>query len=273
LWRLKAIPHGLTREKGQMLSTVLSAKQHAVDLKSLASSATGDAASSLASDAVAWALVDALWGSPELTADDARAGGLSTRETQYEESVYRRKQLSAWLRDMVGVDIARARVRLHDDLNPDDVDALIDVLDALSLGRVDVACAIARRLKDYQLAMLIAQTPGDPGVKRALHDQLALWRRSPPQQASAMTSSSLASGRHRGGNDDRSRPADVHINRNRLRLYALLAGRMAWPELSPALPPPTTDDGRIAFTVCHGLDWKRALALHFWCVVNTLCGL
>ena len=53
--------------------------------------------------------------------------------------------------------MVRARVRLHDDLNPDDVDSLLDILDALSLGRVDIACAIARRLKDYHLAMLIAQ--------------------------------------------------------------------------------------------------------------------
>ena len=48
------------------------------------------------------------------------------------------------------------------------------------------------------------------------------------------------------------RGATPFINRNRLNVYALLAGCLAWPE-APAGP-----------AVCHGLDWKRALLVHLW---------
>ena len=45
---------------------------------------------------------------------------------------------------------------------------------------------------------------------------------------------------------------DAHIDADRLKLYALLAGTLTW-ESSTCL-----------INACSDLDWKRALALHYW---------
>lgn len=45
---------------------------------------------------------------------------------------------------------------------------------------------------------------------------------------------------------------DRHIEDERLRVYALLAGLMIWPSSEKTI------------NCCADLDWKRALALHLW---------
>mmetsp|Transcript_19490 Transcript_19490/g.50706 ORF Transcript_19490/g.50706 Transcript_19490/m.50706 type:complete len:1705 (+) Transcript_19490:177-5291(+) len=264
-WQLKAPPANVPRDQGLLLSSVAAAKGHVERLDELIELYGTEAeALGLQHDVAAWALFDALWGSPELSASDLTERGVSTRSTAYEEVVYRRRQVTAWLRDTVDVKMARERVRLVDELNPDRENGLLDVLDALSRGKIDKACEVARKMKDYKLAMVLAQTPGDADVRALMRGQLALWRLPPSHQPGREANSMRAVTQSQARDDDRARSADIHINRNRLRLYALVAGQMAWPESNVALALPSAADRRMAFKVCHELDWKRAFALHFW---------
>ena len=48
--------------------------------------------------------------------------------------------------------------------------------------------------------------------------------------------------------------ADQLMHPDRLRLYALIAGKMVWP----------SSQGDV--NVCENLDWKRCLAVHLWSV-------
>jgi len=55
---------------------------------------------------------------------------------------------------------------------------------------------------------------------------------------------------------------DRFIAEDRLKIYALLAGHMLWP----------TSAGNLV-NVCEDLDWKRALAVHFWYSIPAPAGL
>lgn len=57
--------------------------------------------------------------------------------------------------------------------------------------------------------------------------------------------------------------ADVFINRERIKIYALLAGVMVW-EISRDPASQVQSLMRQEVNVCEGLDWKRVLAVHLW---------
>lgn len=61
--------------------------------------------------------------------------------------------------------------------------------------------------------------------------------------------------------------ADLYINAERIKIYALLAGAMVW-DLSrdtPNIPlAELQSTSRRVVNVCEGLDWKRVLAVHLW---------
>jgi len=75
------------------------------------------------------------------------------------------------------------------------------------------------------MSCLLAQLGGGPAAKQLVQRQLAGWQ------------------------DVR---ADLHINRDRIKLLMLVAG----------IPLFTGSEGTV--NACEVLDWKRAFALHLW---------
>ena len=62
--------------------------------------------------------------------------------------------------------------------------------------------------------------------------------------------------------------ADTFINKERTKIYALLAGAMVWP-MSRDVASLSCDDPQaiardVNVNVCEGLDWKRVFAVHMW---------
>ena len=49
----------------------------------------------------------------------------------------------------------------------------------------------------------------------------------------------------------------MFIKKERIKIYALLAGTMVWPMSGDTA-------GLSHVNVCEGLDWKRVLAIHLW---------
>uniref|UniRef100_V5H4S5 Putative nucleoporin 98 n=1 Tax=Ixodes ricinus TaxID=34613 RepID=V5H4S5_IXORI len=99
------------------------------------------------------------------------------------------------------------------------------VMSHLSGHDVSKACGMARRMRDYRLGLLLGQGGYSLLTRGMLQKQLDHWRKF----------------KH-----------DRHIEDERLRVYALLAGLMIWPSSEKTI------------NCCADLDWKRALALHLW---------
>ncbi|KAM7291457.1 nuclear pore complex protein Nup98-Nup96 [Ixodes scapularis] len=99
------------------------------------------------------------------------------------------------------------------------------VMSHLSGHDVSKACSMAWRMRDYRLGMLVAQGGYSLLTRGMLQKQLDHWRKF----------------KH-----------DRHIEDERLRVYALLAGLMIWPSSEKTI------------NCCADLDWKRALAMHLW---------
>ncbi|NWX20069.1 NUP98 protein, partial [Aegotheles bennettii] len=82
------------------------------------------------------------------------------------------------------------------------------------------------RACDHRLALLLSQLAGSQPIRDLLTMQLVDWHRL---------------------------QADCFIQEERLRIFALLAGKPVW-QLSE----------RISINVCSLLDWKRCMAVHLW---------
>eukprot|EP00040_Diaphanoeca_grandis_P035397 m.222497 g.222497 ORF g.222497 m.222497 type:complete len:1342 (-) comp33374_c0_seq1:51-4076(-) len=245
------------------LHAVLGAKEQVRALSSHIANVTRDAsATRLVNDNVTvWKLFDALWGAPdaaapplsiptigslkvpaarplhELADENVRdametleytleSTGESVRREPYQKAVSRRKYVSEWLglQETTG---AIGDVTVVDEKNADDEVSLEQIFDALTHNDIKTACDIARKIKDFRLALLIAQSTGGVKIRQSMQEQLQIWR---------------------------DQGAHKFINKNRLKIFALLGGCMSWPQKG--------DDLR--FAVCRGLDWKRSFALHLW---------
>ncbi|XP_078258062.1 LOW QUALITY PROTEIN: nuclear pore complex protein Nup98-Nup96 [Rhinoraja longicauda] len=160
-----------------------------------------------------WALCQALWG--ELKELE---GGL-TEPGPYMTQLQRRRAFSRWLsataEDKVEEEVGLAQHRGH-------VEAVFSYLTAQSISK---ACRLAQRSGDHRLALLLAQAGGGFPVREMLSRQLADW-------------SQLV--------------ADSFMQEERLKIFALLAGKAVWK----------SSDGYI--NICAQLDWKRCLAVHLW---------
>lgn len=198
-----------------------------------------------------WSLVDALWGVPGLggeAEEDAVAAALRDRESlsKHDRKMDQRHSVAHWLvvqaeRNAAAYPLDQA-VTGPDASNPDTEDALASMFNKLVVGDVRGASEVAMRNNDFRLALLIAQSAG-PGRSRAdVRQQLEDW-----QQGDAPV------------------PSDF-ISRNRLKIYALLAGCLAWPLDQPlARRQPAPGSGRQPAThVLAGLDWRRCLSVHLW---------
>ncbi|XP_014858981.1 PREDICTED: nuclear pore complex protein Nup98-Nup96 [Poecilia mexicana] len=137
----------------------------------------------------------------------------------YQQQLQRRRAFSDWLAcgaaRRVEEEVALAGKGRH-------TEALFSYLTG---RRVSEACQLAQREGDHRLALLLSQASGSRVCRQLLDLQLADWSRT---------------------------QTDLHLSEERLRIFALLAGKPVW------------QSSGLAVNVCSELDWKRCLAVHLW---------
>uniref|UniRef100_A0A8C3U018 Nuclear pore complex protein Nup98-Nup96 n=1 Tax=Catharus ustulatus TaxID=91951 RepID=A0A8C3U018_CATUS len=163
---------------------------------------------------LAWTLCEAIWGKlKELEAS-------LEEPSEYALALERRRAFSRWLSETAAAriedEVALARHGSH-------VEAVFSCLTGKRIGE---ACRLAQQAGDHRLALLLSQLAGSQPVRDLLTLQLVDWHRL---------------------------HSDRFMQEERLRLFALLAGKPVW-QLSE----------RISVNVCSLLDWKRCVAVHLW---------
>ncbi|XP_054829364.1 nuclear pore complex protein Nup98-Nup96 isoform X2 [Eublepharis macularius] len=161
-----------------------------------------------------WTLCEALWGHlKELEAH-------LDEPTEYIVALERRKAFSQWLSQA-------ASERIEDEVSLSQHDSPAEAVFSYLTGkRISEACGLAQQSGDHRLALLLSQLVGSQEVRELLAMQLADWHQL---------------------------QADGFIQEERLRIFALLAGKPVW-HLSE----------KRSINVCSQLDWKRALGIHLW---------
>ncbi|NWU85362.1 NUP98 protein, partial [Onychorhynchus coronatus] len=163
---------------------------------------------------LAWTLCEAVWG--RLQELEARL----EEPSEYVLALERRRAFSRWLAQTAAAridrEVAVARHGSH-------VEAVFSCLTGKRIGE---ACRLAQQAGDHRLALLLSQLAGSQPVRDLLTMQLVDWHRL---------------------------HSDRFIQEERLRIFALLAGKPVW-QLSE----------RISINVCSLLDWKRCVAVHLW---------
>eukprot|EP00075_Anas_platyrhynchos_P032022 XP_027321275.1 nuclear pore complex protein Nup98-Nup96 [Anas platyrhynchos] len=161
-----------------------------------------------------WTLCEAIWGNlKELDAS-------LEEPSEYNLALERRRAFSRWLSET-----AAARIDEEVSLSRHDnhVEAVFSFLTGRRIGE---ACRLAQQSGDHRLALLLSQLAGSQPLRDLLTMQLVDWHRL---------------------------QADCFIQEERLRIFALLAGKPVW-QLSE----------RVSINVCSQLDWKRCMAVHLW---------
>ncbi|XP_042543523.1 nuclear pore complex protein Nup98-Nup96 isoform X1 [Dipodomys spectabilis] len=161
-----------------------------------------------------WTLCEALWG--HLKELDNQLD----EPIEYIQILERRRAFSRWLSHTAAPQIEE-EVSLTRKDNP--IEAVFSYLTG---NRISEACSLAQHSGDHRLALLLSQLVGSQSVRELLTMQLADWHQL---------------------------QADCFIQDERLRIFALLAGKPVW-QLSE----------QKQINVCSQLDWKRSLAVHLW---------
>ncbi|NXA43427.1 NUP98 protein, partial [Eudromia elegans] len=161
-----------------------------------------------------WTLCEAIWG-------NLRELEASLEEpSAYVLALERRKAFSRWLSRSAA---ARVEEEVSLSRHGSHVDAVFSCLTGRRIGE---ACKLAQQSGDHRLALLLSQLAGSQPIRDLLTMQLVDWHRL---------------------------QADSFIQEERLRVFALLAGKPVW-QLSE----------RRSVNVCSQLDWKRCMAVHLW---------
>nr|XP_036882092.1 nuclear pore complex protein Nup98-Nup96 isoform X5 [Manis javanica] len=161
-----------------------------------------------------WTLCEALWGHLK------ELDGQLDEPSEYIRILERRRAFSRWLSHTAAPQIEE-EVSLSQKDNP--VEAVFSYLTG---KRISEACSLAQHSGDHRLALLLSQLVGSQSVRELLTMQLVDWHQL---------------------------QADSFIQDERLRIFALLAGKPVW-QLSE----------QKQINVCSQLDWKRSLAVHLW---------
>nr|XP_005886703.1 PREDICTED: nuclear pore complex protein Nup98-Nup96 isoform X2 [Bos mutus] len=161
-----------------------------------------------------WTLCEALWG--HLKELDSQLD----EPSEYIQILERRRAFSRWLSSTASPQIEE-EVSLTRKDNPMEA-----VFSYLTGKRISEACSLAQQSGDHRLALLLSQLVGSQSVRELLTMQLVDWHQL---------------------------QADCFIQEERLRIFALLAGKPVW-QLSE----------QKQINVCSQLDWKRSLAVHLW---------
>ncbi|KAJ8342308.1 hypothetical protein SKAU_G00322360 [Synaphobranchus kaupii] len=163
-----------------------------------------------------WTLCAALWGRlGDLEPETGRAGS-------YTQQLERRRSFSAWLAHSAAHRVEEEVQRVTSAQHQSHVDAIFSYLTA---NRVSEACKLAQKSGDHRLAFLLSQAGGSHYTRELLAMQLVDWSRL---------------------------ETDSFVQEERLRIFALLAGKPVWQ----------TSDSCV--NVCSELDWQRCLAVHLW---------
>uniref|UniRef100_A0A8C9EQM7 Nuclear pore complex protein Nup98-Nup96 n=1 Tax=Pavo cristatus TaxID=9049 RepID=A0A8C9EQM7_PAVCR len=161
-----------------------------------------------------WTLCEAIWGNlKELEAS-------LEEPSEYVLALERRRAFSRWLSETAAarIDEEVALTQHHSHVEA--------VFSCLTGRRIGEACRLAQQAGNHRLALLLSQLVGSQPTRDLLTMQLVDWHRL---------------------------QADCFIPEERLRIFALLAGKPVW-QLSE----------RTTINVCSQLDWKRCVAIHLW---------
>ncbi|KAM9220481.1 nuclear pore complex protein Nup98-Nup96 isoform 1-T1 [Dugong dugon] len=161
-----------------------------------------------------WTLCEALWGHlKELESQ-------LDEPSEYIQILERRRAFSRWLSHT-------AAPQIEEEVSLTRKDSPVEAVFSFLTGkRISEACCLAQQSGDHRLALLLSQLVGSQSVRELLTMQLADWHQL---------------------------QADCFIQDERLRIFALLAGKPVW-QLSE----------QKQINVCSQLDWKRSLAVHLW---------
>uniref|UniRef100_A0A7N5J9S2 Nuclear pore complex protein Nup98-Nup96 n=1 Tax=Ailuropoda melanoleuca TaxID=9646 RepID=A0A7N5J9S2_AILME len=161
-----------------------------------------------------WTLCEALWG--HLKEPDSQLD----EPSEYIQILERRRTFSRWLSHT-------AAPQIEEEVSLTRKDRPVEAVFSYLTGkRISEACSLAQQSGDHRLALLLSQLVGSQSVRELLTMQLVDWQQL---------------------------QANCFIQDERLRIFALLAGKPVWQ---------LTEHRQI--NVCSFLDWKRALAIHLW---------
>uniref|UniRef100_A0A4W5NGM8 Nuclear pore complex protein Nup98-Nup96 n=1 Tax=Hucho hucho TaxID=62062 RepID=A0A4W5NGM8_9TELE len=148
-----------------------------------------------------------------------RLGSAGPGTSGYLQQMERRRSFSAWLSHS-----ATQRIKQEVGLNQGggNVEAIFSYLTG---HRISDACRLAQKSGDHRLSLLLSQAVGSQYGRELLALQLGDWNRM---------------------------QTDSFLLEERLRIFALLAGKPVWQ---------STD---CVVNVCSELDWKRCVAVHLW---------
>uniref|UniRef100_A0AAR2LBS6 Nuclear pore complex protein Nup98-Nup96 n=1 Tax=Pygocentrus nattereri TaxID=42514 RepID=A0AAR2LBS6_PYGNA len=160
-----------------------------------------------------WTLCAALWG--RLGDQDLEA----EHSGNYQEQLARRRSFSRWLAES-------AAQRIQEEVGQAQPHSHVEAIFSYLTGHcISEACRLAQKSGDHRLSLLVSQAVGSQFSRDLLALQLADWNRM---------------------------QTDSFIQEERLRIFALLAGKPVWE---------STD---CCINVCSELDWKRCVAVHLW---------
>uniref|UniRef100_A0A674BPF4 Nuclear pore complex protein Nup98-Nup96 n=1 Tax=Salmo trutta TaxID=8032 RepID=A0A674BPF4_SALTR len=166
----------------------------------------------LAHWALVWTLCEALWGRLGTTEPEPGTSG-------YLQQLERRRSFSAWLSHS-------ATQRIEQEVGLSQAGGHVEAIFSYLTGhRISDACRLAQKSGDHRLSLLLSQAVGSQYGRELLALQLGDWNRM---------------------------QTDSFLQEERLRIFALLAGKPVWQ---------STD---CVVNVCSELDWKRCLAVHLW---------
>uniref|UniRef100_A0A671S4Q7 Nuclear pore complex protein Nup98-Nup96 n=1 Tax=Sinocyclocheilus anshuiensis TaxID=1608454 RepID=A0A671S4Q7_9TELE len=160
-----------------------------------------------------WTLCAALW---------CRLGDRDVETEQYsdyQQQLERRRSFSHWLSECAAECIEEEVGRA---LQRSNAEAIFRYLTGHCISK---ACKLSQKSGDHRLALLLSQAVGSKFCRDLLALQLSDWN---------------------------SMQTDSFIEEDRLRIFALLAGKPVWQ---------STDS---CINVCSELDWKRCVAVHLW---------
>ncbi|XP_017296751.1 nuclear pore complex protein Nup98-Nup96 isoform X2 [Kryptolebias marmoratus] len=162
-----------------------------------------------------WTLCEALWGQSGPSDQELDTEPLG----DYEQQLQRRRTFSTWLS-------RGASCRVEEEVGLSGKGRHTDaIFSFLTGGRISEACRLAQKEGDHRLSLLLSQAVGSQFCRDLLALQLADWNRM---------------------------QTDRYLSEERLRIFALLAGKPVWQSSDSAV------------NVCSELDWKRCIGVHLW---------
>lgn len=141
------------------------------------------------------------------------------QDSDYQQQLERRRSFSHWLSESAA---ERIEEEVGLALQQSHAEAIFSYLTGHCISK---ACKLAQKSGDHRLSLMLSQAVGSQDCRDLLALQLSDWNRM---------------------------ETDSFIEEERLKIFALLAGKPVWQ---------STD---CCINVCSELDWKRCVAVHLW---------